>query len=163
MRNLYPLSSFVYSLICISQFSISAAISSPTSRPSSTAWAQTPLPPPHPREALVTLLAVWYPPQAVPPVDPSSPCWGSVAPCGCGHCLHFSGSPSPTTWSSSEAHLPLLELWHSIQAAPSWVTFLALVWFWHPSLGPGGCSYPDTGAYLFCPKGKVAPFLLLAI
>lgn len=42
MRNLYPLSSFVYSLICISQFPISAAISSPTSRPSSTAWAQTP-------------------------------------------------------------------------------------------------------------------------
>lgn len=61
-------------------------------------------------------------------------------------------------WSSYEAQLTQLELWHSIQAAPHGDTLLALLGFWHLFWSHGGYSYPDMGASLFCQKGKGTPF-----
>lgn len=173
IRNLYILSYlFTYLAIpCISQFSISAAISSHTLKPSSPCLGSDTLHCAtlsffHLVEALITLLMVYTRPSPI--WIPSSLGWGSDIHHGVnsqrGHPLHTCQALNPCSrliLTSGSAH----PAWAQTpqRDCPSWEYLLALLRLWHPSLAHGGCSYLNMGAYLFCQKGKGTLFCFFTV
>ena len=90
-----------------------------------------------------------------PSVEPSSPhCGGSDAPHGWGHLPVWTLSTLLRLFFTIQLIFPLL----SSNAPNGLPQCGGTFWLWsgsnNPSLGPGGCSCPDTGACLFCPKRK---------